>query len=96
MPTFAYEALNASGKPQKGTIDANTSEEAIQRIKAQGYFPTQVREQKVKKSAVAGEAAAKPKRKGGGFAIGGVSAKQLTAFTRQLSTLQLVMARAGE
>ena len=53
MPTFAYEALNASGKPQKGTIEANTSDEAIQRIKAQGYFPQAVREQKVKKSAVA-------------------------------------------
>lgn len=88
MPTFAYEALNSAGKPQKGTVDATTSEEAIQRIKAQGYFPTSVREQKVKKSAVAGEAApAKAKkRKGGGF--GRVKAKQLTLFTRQLSTLQ--------
>src|SRR2546421_1059835 len=88
MPTFAYEALNAAGKPQKGTVDATTSEEAIQRIKAQGYFPTAVREQKVKKSAIAGEAVAKKKRKSGGIAIGRVSAKQLTGFTRQLSTLQ--------
>lgn len=90
MATFAYEALNAAGKPQKGTIDAGTSEEAIQRIKSQGFFPTSVREQKVKKSAVAGEgaaAAAKPKRsKSMGF--GKVKAKQLTLFTRQLSTLQ--------
>lgn len=89
MPTFTYEALNAAGKPQKGSVDANTSEDAIQRIKAQGLFPTAVREQKVKKSAVAGEAvSAKPKRRGGGISIGGVSFKQLTAFTRQLSTLQ--------
>lgn len=89
MPTFAYEALNSAGKPQKGTVDANTSEEAIQRIKAQGYFPTAVREQKVKKSAVAGEAVtATKKKKSGGVSIGRVSAKQLTAFTRQLSTLQ--------
>ena len=55
MATFAYEALNATGKPQKGTVEAASSEEAIARIKSQGYFPTQVREQKVKKSAVAGE-----------------------------------------
>ncbi len=55
MGTFAYEALNAAGKPQKGTIEATNSDDAIQRIKSQGFFPTSVREQKVKKSAVAGE-----------------------------------------
>ncbi|MCC6661487.1 MAG: type II secretion system F family protein [Phycisphaerales bacterium] len=90
MATFTYEALDQAGKPRKGTVDASTSEEAIQRIKAQSLFPTAVREQKVKKSAVAGEAvSAKPKRKGGGgISIGRVSQKQLTAFTRQLSTLQ--------
>jgi type IV pilus assembly protein PilC len=89
MPTFAYEALNQAGKPQKGTVEAGTSEEAIQRIKAQGYFPTQVREQKVKKSAAVGETvAAKKKKKPGGLSIGRVSSKQLTTFTRQLSTLQ--------
>jgi type IV pilus assembly protein PilC len=90
MPTFAYEALNAAGKPQKGTIDGATSEEAIQRIKAQGLFPTTVREQKVKQSAVAGDGTgpAKAKRKSGGLAIGRVKLKRLTNFTRQLSTLQ--------
>src|SRR4051812_31812258 len=88
MATFAYEALNAAGKPQKGTVDAGTSEEAIQRIKSQGFFPTAVREQKVKKSAVTGETVTKKKKKAASFSIGGVSNKQLTAFTRQLSTLQ--------
>ena len=29
MPTYAYEALNSAGKPQKGTIDATTTEEAL-------------------------------------------------------------------
>ncbi len=91
MATFAYEALNAAGKPQKGTIEAGNTEEAIQRIKAQGYFPTSVREQKVKKGPNAAEAAGAAKKKkkgGGGIAIGGVSAKVMTTFTRQLSTLQ--------
>ncbi|MEL7472563.1 MAG: type II secretion system F family protein [Planctomycetota bacterium] len=93
MATFAYEALNAAGKPQKGTIEATSSEEAIQRIKTQGYFPTAVREQKVKKAGVAGAEGAPAKKKkkkkgGGGIAIGGVKKKQLTMFTRQLSTLQ--------
>jgi type IV pilus assembly protein PilC len=85
MATYAYEALNASGKAQKGTIEAGSSEEAIQRIKQQGFFPTSVREQKGKKEQKAD--AAKPKKKGG-YRPGRVSNKQLTVFTRQLSTLQ--------
>jgi type IV pilus assembly protein PilC len=90
MPVFQYEAINASGKPEKGTIEATSSEEALQRIKMQGYFPTTVREQKVKRSAAAGEKAkSKPKKKkAGSFTIGGVKGKQLVLFTRQLSTLQ--------
>ena len=31
MPTYAYEALNAAGKPQQGTVEAASSEEAVQR-----------------------------------------------------------------
>ncbi len=93
MGTYTYQALNASGKTQKGTVEAASSEEAIQRIKSQGYFPTSVQAQKEKKSATKGakgEKAAKPakKKKGGGFSIGGVKAKHLALFTRQLSTLQ--------
>lgn len=91
MPTYAYEALNSAGKPQKGTIDAGSSEEAIQRIKSQGYFPTSVREQKVKGGGPQGEAAPvrKTKKKRSlNIAIGGVGQKKLTLFTRQLSTLQ--------
>ncbi len=88
MATFAYEAITQAGKPMKGTVEANTSEEAVQRIKAQGYFPKEVREQKVKKSAVDEGGAVVVKKKKGGLGFGKVSAKQLTTFTRQLSTLQ--------
>ncbi len=92
MATFVYEALNASGKPQKGTVDAGTPEEAIQRIKSQGFFPTSVREQKASKKQQQAEAAGKQKRAKKGkdlnLSFGGVKAKQLTLFTRQLSTLQ--------
>ncbi|GJQ31040.1 MAG: type II secretion system protein F [Phycisphaerae bacterium] len=85
-----YEALNSAGKPQKGVVEANSTEEAIQRIKQQGFYPTSVREQAAKKAdgAVGGGEGAKLKKKRGGMGIGGVSAKNLTAFTRQLSTLQ--------
>lgn len=105
MPTFQYEAMDEKGQPKKGTISANTSDEAIQRIRGQGYFPTSVREAKAKKSksgsAAGGGSTAKAASGGGkggakkmseinitipGF--GGVGAKDLTLFTRQLSTLQ--------
>lgn len=88
MGTFMYEALNAAGKPQKGTVEATSTEEAIQRIKGQGYFPTSVREQKKKQAEAAGQPAKKPKKKEMSFSLGGVKAKHLTLFTRQLSTLQ--------
>jgi type IV pilus assembly protein PilC len=92
MTTYAYEALNSAGKPQKGTVDASSSEEAIQQIKSQGFFPTSVREQKIKSSmggTAAPKGAKKGKKKGSlNLAIGGVSKKRITLFTRQLSTLQ--------
>ena len=65
MPTYAYEALNAAGKPQKGTVEAGSSEDAVQQIKQQGFFPTAVREQKVKGEAGTGPAGRVRKRKRG-------------------------------
>lgn len=95
MATYAYQAMDKSGKQLKGTIEASNSEEAIQRIKLQGYFPTSVREQKVKKQSsgkVDAESAKKAKKKGGGGSLSipflKVKQKILTTFTRQLSTLQ--------
>ncbi|MEO0964514.1 MAG: type II secretion system F family protein [Planctomycetota bacterium] len=95
MPTFVYEALNEAGKPQKGTINASNAEEAAARVRSQGYFPTSLREQKAKAKSGGGKAAAAAgpgKKKKGindiSINIGGVGSKQLTTFTRQLSTLQ--------
>ena len=96
MPTYQFEALNDAGKPQKGTINASSSDEAIARIRSQGFFPTSVREQKTKKKTTTGTASTGPaggtaaKKKGGEFSLsfGGVRMKHLTLFTRQLSTLQ--------
>lgn len=92
MPTFQFEALDRSGKPQKGALEAASSDDAIQQIKMKNLYPTSVKEQKgkgKKKGGPApGTAPGAVKKKGGGFSIGGVNAKQLTLFTRQLSTLQ--------
>lgn len=103
MPTFQYEAMTTAGKPQKGTINAANSDEAIKQIKEQGLFPSSVREQKASKQkgdkGAAGGSTAKPTtgdaaggKKGDWkeikINIGGVGVKQLTTFTRQMSTLQ--------
>jgi type IV pilus assembly protein PilC len=82
MPVFQYEAMDASGKEVRAEVDAASQEEAISRIRGQGQFPTHIR--------LKGRAprAAAPSKKGKAFAIGRVGMKQLTQFTRQLSTLQ--------
>ncbi len=86
MPKFQYEAMNASGQEVKDEIDAPSSEEAISKIRSLGYFPTKVRQKGGAKKAAAATGPG-VKRKGAGGIIGGVSRKQLTQFTRQLSTL---------
>ncbi len=94
MPTFIFEAINEAGKPHKGSIAATNNDEAIQKIRSQGYFPTSVKEQKAKKGGTS-EAAAGPAKKKKMSEINlaipgfdGVSNKELALFTRQLSTLQ--------
>jgi len=90
MPTFAYEAMNASGQEVKDEVEAESSEDAIQKIRARGQYPTKVRERAAKKKVAkksGGQGGGAPKRKMP-MAIGGVPRKQLVLFTRQLSTLQ--------
>ena len=44
MPTFLYEAMNNVGQPVKDQVDAATSEDAIAKVRALGYFPTKIKE----------------------------------------------------
>ena len=83
MPVFVYEALDSQGQEVRGEIEAVSSEEAIVKIRNKSYFPTNVKEKAVKR----GQRAVGSRKKRS-FAIGGVKAKQLCTFTRQLSTLQ--------
>jgi len=90
MATYAFVAMNSSGQEVKDEIEANTSEEAIAKIRGKGFFPTKVREKAAKKKVGKKEEAAastSSKRKMP-ISIGGVPRKQLVGFTRQLSTLQ--------
>jgi type IV pilus assembly protein PilC len=90
MALFGYEAMNSSGQEVKDEIEAADSSEAIQKIRAKGYFPTKVKEKaakKVVKKKKKETESVSTKRKMP-ISIGGVPRKQLVTFTRQLSTLQ--------
>ena len=43
MPVYRFEAMNAQGQTIKNEIDAVSEEEAIQKIRAQKLFPTNVK-----------------------------------------------------
>ena len=89
MPVFKYEALNAAGQEVKDEVEAPTKEEAVSKVRALGYFPTKVVEKVDRKVGAAKRTGPGPKqRKAAGTGLGWVSTKQLTTFTRQLSTLQ--------
>jgi type IV pilus assembly protein PilC len=84
MPTYEFEAMDATGQEIKDVIEAPTEEEAQTTIRQMGYFVTKITAKKTKEAAgaVAG------KKKSRGFAIGGGGSKVVTTFTRQLSILQ--------
>jgi len=84
MPTYQFEAMDATGQEIKDVIEAPNEEEAQATIRQMGYFVTKISEKK-------GRAAAGKKKKGTRkktFALGRVNGKVLTTFTRQLSILQ--------
>jgi len=85
MPTFQFEAMDATGQEIRDVIEAPTEEEAQATIRQMGYFVTKLT---VKKSRKKADAKKKGKKSGKTFAIGGVNSKILTTFTRQLSILQ--------
>lgn len=73
MATFTWEGKTRAGELRNGVLDANSAEEAMQKVKAQGITPS-----KVKKKALAIKMPT----------LGtGVSLKDLVIFTRQFSTM---------
>ncbi len=93
MPKFNYVAMDSRGKETKGSVDVANQEQAINRLKEMGYFPTKVTEASSGKAKGGKKKAAKKKKKGKGINItipgfgGKVKPKILTTFTRQLATL---------
>ena len=78
MPVYAWQAVDAEGKPHKGTIEAASDVGARQLVRDRGLLPTGV--------TLAGDTA---RTKSAGITLfkRGVSSKTLSAVTRQLSTL---------
>ena len=85
MPIYQYEAMDATGQEIRDVIEAPNQEEAQATIRQMGYFVTKLTEKKARKISTDRKAA---KKKGKTFAIGPVSQKTLTTFTRQLAILQ--------
>src|SRR5215475_11629988 len=84
MPTFQFEAMDSTGQEIKDVIEAPTEAEAQATIRQMGYFVTKISVKKERKKKAEKATNKKPRS----FAIGGVSQKLLTQFTRQLSILQ--------
>jgi type IV pilus assembly protein PilC len=88
MPTYKFEALDTSGKEVNNSVEATNEEEAQQKIRQMGYFPTKIVKVADKKDKTKKGAPRERRKKGKVFTIGGVSNKQLVTFTRQFSVLQ--------
>ena len=84
MPTYQFEAMDATGQEIKDVIEAPSEAEAQATIRQMGYFVTKITVKKARKQAEAAKTGKKPRS----FAIGGVNSKVRTTFTRQLSILQ--------
>lgn len=76
MPAFAYQALDASGRTQRGVLQGDTARAVRGSLRERGLNPLSVEEVR--------EGAA---RRRGALSSRGLSAVQLALLTRQLSTL---------
>jgi type IV pilus assembly protein PilC len=86
MPAYDIEAMNSKGKPVRRRVEAGSREEAIATVKGDGLFPTKAKEVKGASQRISGPGVTEKKK--GRLIFGGVSSKDLTQFTSQLSTLQ--------
>jgi type IV pilus assembly protein PilC len=91
MPVYAFEATDSKGQSVRKEIEAPSRDEAINKIRSMGFYPTRIKEKAGKQKAAAVAAPGAPAKKGSALSritIGRVNLRQLTQFTGQLSTLQ--------
>jgi len=79
MPAFRFEAVDVHGKPRRGLVDAETSRQVRDQLRAQGLFPT----------VIDAAGAAPADGAGSGYAVERLRLPpaQLALSTRQLATL---------
>ncbi len=78
MAVFEYRGVGADGRPAKGIVDAESARAARAKLRKDGIFPTDVREESAART-TAGRAGRRPGRR--------ISATDLAVTTRQLATL---------
>ncbi len=83
MPTYQFEAMDATGQEIRDEVEAPTQEEAQATIRQMGYFVTKISVKKGEPSTAAGR-----RKKKKSFVMGGASGKEMVTFTKQLSVLQ--------
>ncbi|MFH0909960.1 MAG: type II secretion system F family protein [Planctomycetota bacterium] len=85
MPTFAFEAVDGSGRSVSDTIEASSIDEARSILRKKKLFPTNIAQKRTSaQRAVAATAGAERKKS---TVIGRVKNVHLTLFTRQFATL---------
>ncbi len=101
MPTYTFTAMDAKGKEQSGTVEADSQSAALAAIREQNMFPTRVEQAGAARPGGArkGKAPAAKKKAAAGKKGAGsmeirlpsflqrVKPKQLMTYTRQLATL---------
>jgi len=81
VPVFSYRAINASGKAISGIVDAESTKAAKLKLRRDGIFPTNLREEKIKqKTRITRNTKIKE-------LFARVPADELSLATRQLATL---------
>jgi len=85
MAVFQYIALDSKGDQTTGTVDAASEADAIQQLRTQGLYPTQVVE--AGKGKLSTKKAGKGKKAAKAKVGGRIKPKILMIFTRQLATL---------
>jgi type II secretory pathway component PulF len=76
MPTFRYRAKRDTGDTTEGTIEAQTEEGAIESINQMGYFPIRIE-----------EVSSRSEPSSPGLFSGRIRSRDITTFSRQLSSL---------
>ena len=77
MPTFAYSAVDPTGKNVKGKIEAESQQMVMSKLRERGYHVTGLSEKKKLMSALGGAS----------LGHGKVKLESLTVFTRLLATM---------